>query len=302
MASVRRSSFVSISVNKLDANLLGQSQFNLLAGRLTQLSLAFFDDFDIIHNLGDSDAFLFFEISAAHAGKGDGFVDARFDGFRIGNFDGHADRRYNRHVVLSFLFDFLAVFAVASIASVSTMTVSVMTVSLVTRLANGDHLDIGSPLECDFDGFGRGTFVFLLVRVSADFLRNLFDRFGTNSAGDSVAEFLIDNTLDGQLNVFANSLKSGCADFSLFNYILNRAVMLGVLVAITTITMVTISRGGMMSIRWFRMVNRGRLVGWCRFGSIGWSRFISRSSFGMIVGRCVIMNITMIVSIISTDS
>ncbi len=187
-----RLGFMSISVNKFDTNLFGQSKRNLLAIGSAQLSLAFLDRLGGIHDFRDGDAFFLFEIFTAHAGQRDGLRDAGLDGLGVGNLNGNIDIADNRHVVLSFLLDFLAVFAVASIASVTSMAVS-----LVPGLADGDHLDIGAPFERNLNSLSGGVFVLFLVRIRANILRDFFDRLSANSSGDSVAEFHVDNLLDG---------------------------------------------------------------------------------------------------------
>ena len=60
-----------------------------------------------------------------------------------------------------------------------------------------------------------------LVRVGADLIVNFLSALGTDSTGDWVALFYINNDLDSKLNEVADSLKSGGADFGGPNNILN---------------------------------------------------------------------------------
>ena len=290
---------MSVSVDKFDADLLGQSEFNLLASGSSQLGLAFVDGLSGILNLGDGDAFLLGEIFTADAGQRDGLVDAGLDGLGVGYLDGNIDGGDDGHVVSGLLSDLLAV--------VVSVRVSI-TVSLVSGLADGDHLDIGLLLEGDLNSLAGGVFVLLLVRIRADLLGDLFDRLSANSSGDSVAEFLVDNALDGQFDGLAGGLEGGGADFGDFSHILDSAVVLGLFIAITSIM-----RGG-MSIRRGVVIRRLRLVGRCRFvvdwGWFvgGWCRLVrSRGRFvgSRVVGRRfrpVIMNISMIVAIVGSKS
>lgn len=251
---------MSISVDKFDADLLGQSELDLLAGGGSQLSLAFGDGFGRVFDFGDSDAFLLAKISTAHTGKGDGFVNAGLDGLGVGDLDGNIDGGDNRHIVGSFLSDLLAV-----VVSVRSVAIS------MSGLADGDHLDIGFLFEGDFNGFASGVFVLLLVGVRADLLGDLLNGLGTNSTGDGVAEFLVDNDLDGQLNILADSFESGGADFGDFSHILNSAVVFGFLVAITTIVGggVTVGRGVMgRSVSGGSMVGSLRMVGTIAGGGV----------------------------------
>ena len=81
----------------------------------------------------------------------------------------------------------------------------------------------------------------------------------TDSTGDSVGKVDINNNFDWQINVFANSFNDGGAHFSSFYNIVNRAVVLGVFIAITTIgrSMVSISRGRGI---WSRSIWRGGIT------------------------------------------
>ena len=70
----------------------------------------------------------------------------------------------------------------------------------------------------------------------------------TDSTGDSVGKVDINNDFDWQINVFAYSFNDRGAHFSNFYNIENRAVVLGVFIAITTIGRCRVSIGRSMSI------------------------------------------------------
>ena len=247
--------------------MLGEGKLNLVTIRCSQLSVAFFDRFNSIHDFGDSDAFFFREISTANAGKLDGFVDAGLDGFREGNINGNIDRSDNRDIVLGGLGDLFAVFAVTSITTISSMSV---TMSMMSRLADSDHLDVFFLFERHFNSLGGGTNSLLSVRVGADFVGDFFDGFSAHSAGDSVALFFVYDLLDGQFNIFADSFKGRHTSFSNFCHIDNSAVVFGFFV---TIAMMSIGRG-MMTISGGRLViGRGRLVV-SRFRFVNGFRFV----------------------------
>ena len=264
VATINGSFFVSVAIDQLNANLLRQSQRNLLAGQRSQTSSAFFHSLDVIHNFRDHDAFLFGKIFASDAGKRNGFVDALLDGLRVGNFDSHIDGRDNRYIVSGFLGNLFAVFAISTITSVSMM--SMVAVSMVTRLTDSDHLDLSLFFEGNLNSLGGGVFVLLLVGISADFLRNLLNGFGAHSAGDSVAHLLVHNTLDGQIDIFAGGHNGGSTDLSLFSHILDSAVVLGLFITISM--MMSISRG--------MVVSRGGVVDRSSgFGVVFGLRFVS---------------------------
>lgn len=283
---------MGISIDKFDTDLFGQFQSDLLAGGGSQLGLAFGNNLNIIFDFGDGDTFLFSEISTAHTGQGDGFVDAGLDGFGVGNLDGDIDGGNNGDVVSGFLSDFLAV--VVTIRSVA--------VSLVSGLADSDHLHVGFLLEGDLNSLASGIFVFLLVRVRADLLGDNFDGFSADGSGHGVAEFLINNTLDGQFNIFADGFKSRGANFGNLFDILNGAVVFGLFISVSMAMtigrgVVSVSRGVMTVSRSRFVVNRLRFVR-------GGSGFVSRCRGGFVSGVSwgVIVDIPMIVGIILAKS
>lgn len=255
---------MSITIDELDADLLGEGEFDLLASGGGQLGLAFGNGLGGILNLGDKDGPLLGEISTAHNGEGDGLVDTGLDGLGVGDGDGDIDGGDDGHVVSGFLSDLLAV-----VVSITTMSVS--TISMVSGLADGDHLDVGLLLEGDLDSLGGGGFFFLFVMVRADLVVNLLDLFGADGAGHGVGELLIDDDLDGQFDIFADGLEGGGADLSDFSHIANCAVVLGFLVAITAIGggVVAVGGSGVVAVGGGGVVGGGLVVGAIRRSGVG---------------------------------
>jgi len=257
---------MSITIDELDADLLGEGEFDLLASGGGQLGLAFGNGLGGILNLGDKDGPLLSKISTAHNGKGDGLVDTGLDGLGVGDFDSDIDGGDNGHVVSGFLSDLLAV-----VVSITTM--SITTIAMVSRLADSDHLDVSFLLKGDLNSLGGGVFVLLLVRVRADFVGDLFNGFSTDCAGDSVGEFHINDDLDGQLDILADCFKGRGADLSDFSHINDSAVVFRFLITVTTISwgMVSISRG--------RVTISGG-------GVVGGSRLVATIAGGRVAGEC----------------
>jgi len=86
-------------------------------------------------------------------------------------------------------------------------------------LADGDHLGVTLLDKGNLNSLGSGGFGLLLVRVGADLIVNLLNALGTDSTGNWVALFYVNNDLDGKLNWAADSLKSWGANFGRFNNI-----------------------------------------------------------------------------------
>ena len=252
---------MGISVDKLDTDLFGEGELNLLAGGGTNFSLAVGNNNLGVDNGGDLDGLVLRDISAGNNGKGDGFVNTDLLGGGVGNGDGDIDGGDNGDIVGGFLGNLFAVV-------VSVSTISSMSVSLVSGLADSDHLDIGNLLEGNFDGLGNGVSRFLFVIVCADFLGNNLNGFGTDGTGDSVFKIDIFNDLDGESDIYTRGSNGRCADLSDFNHINDRAVLFGFLITVSMVGgRVSISRG-MVDWSW---VIRGR--GISRGGvSISWGR------------------------------
>jgi len=260
---------MGITVDKLNTDLFGEGELNLLAGGDTNDSLAVGNNDLRIDNGGNLDGLFLRDISAGNNGKGDGFVNTDLLGGGVGNGDGDINGGDNGNIVLLFGGNLLAV-----VVSVSTMSVSSM--SVVSGLADSDHLDVGNLLEGNYDGFGNGVSRFLFVKVCADFLGNNIDGFGTDGTGDGVCVWDIFNDLDGESEIFTRGSNGRCADLSDFNHIDNGAVLFGFLITVSTMVggRVSISRGGVTISRGMvdgSWVIRGR--GISRGGvSISWGR------------------------------
>jgi len=251
---------MGITVDKLNTDLFGEGELNLLAGGDTNFSLAVGNNDLRIDNGGDLDGTFLRDISAGNNGKGDGFVNTDLLGGRVGNGDGDIDGGDNGDIVGGFLGNLLAV-----VVSVSTMSISSM--SVVSGLADSDHLDFGNLLEGNFDGFGNGVSRFLFVKVCADFLGNNIDGFSTDGTGDSVCVWDIFNDLDGESDIFTGNFNGWGADLSNFSHIDNRAVLFGFLITVSTGVggRISISRCGVTISRAMvdgSWVRRGRGRGW----------------------------------------
>jgi len=225
---------VGIAVDKLDTDLLGEGQLNLLASGGGQLGDALLNRLSGVLNLRDGDALVLNLVLAADTGEEDGLVDAGLDWLGVG--DGHIniDGGDNRDVVLGGLGNLVTV--VVAISSVS--------VSAIGGGADSDHLDLGLLLEGDLNGLGGGGLLLLLVVVAADLVGDLLNGLSAHGAGDIIAELLVNNDLDGEVNVLADGLESWGADLGDLSHVLDSAVVLGLFVAITTIG------GGVVAIGW----------------------------------------------------
>jgi len=212
---------LSISVVDFLANLLGESKFNSLASRGSELSDALLRALSRVLNFWDSDAFLFGEVLTADSWERDRLVDTGLDGLRIGNLNSRLNRGDNRDIVASLLGNLFAVVVSVAVISVSW-----------SWLAHSDHLGVTLLLVRNFNSLGSCGFSLLLVRVSTDLIINNSDTLSTDSASNRVALFLINNHLCWNLNVLTNSLKSWSTDFSRLNNINNGTVMFWLLVSI----------------------------------------------------------------------
>ena len=122
---------LSISVVDFLANLLGESKFNSLASRGSELSDALLRALSRVLNFWDSDAFLFSEVLTADSWKRDRLVDTGLDGLRIGNLNSGLNCGDNRDIVLSLLGNLLAV---------------VVSVTVISMLSQARHLGQSCPI------------------------------------------------------------------------------------------------------------------------------------------------------------
>jgi len=218
-------SVLSISVVDLLANLLGESELNILASRSSKLGDALLRSLSGIFNLWDSDALLLSEVLTADSWERDWLVDTGLDWLRVGNLDSWLNNGDNRDVVASLLGNLLAV-----VVSVST-SVSV-SISILGRLADGDHLSFALLVESNLNSLGGSLLTLRLVRVGADLVVDLLNALGTDSTGDCVALLDILYVLTGEFDWVADCFQSWGAHFSSLDNILDGTVVLGVLITI----------------------------------------------------------------------
>jgi len=201
---------LSISVVDLLADLLGESELNILASRSSKLGDALLRSLSGIFNLWDGDALLLSEVLTADSWERDWLVDTGLDWLRVGNLNSWLNRGDNRDIVASLLGNLLAVVVSIAVVSVSW-----------GWLADGHHLGVALLLEGDLNSLGSCGFNLLLVRVGADLIVDLLNALGTDSTGDWVALLSVYNDLDSKLNWVADSFESRGANFSSFDNILN---------------------------------------------------------------------------------
>jgi len=201
---------LSISVVDLLADLLGESELNILASRSSKLGDALLRSLSGIFNLWDSDALLLSEVLTADSWERDWLVDTGLDWLRVGNLNSWLNRGDNRDIVASLLGDLLAVVVSIAVVSVSW-----------GWLADGHHLGVTLLVEGDLNSLGSCGFSLLLVGVGADLIVDLLNALGTDSTGDWVTLLSVYNDLDSKLNWVADSFESRGANFSSFDNILN---------------------------------------------------------------------------------
>jgi len=238
---------VGKSVHDLDTDLLGKGELNSLASGGSQGSDTLLESLRNDLDLWDSDTFLFGEVLAADSWERDGFVDTGLDGLGVGDGDSRLNNSNDRDIVASLLGNFLAV-----VVSVSTMSVSI---SVLGRLTDGNHLGFTLLVEGNLNSLGGGFLILWLVRVCADLVIDLLDALGTDSTGDCVALLNILYALTGEFDWGANCFQSWGAHLGSLNNILDRAVVLGVLIAVARLMV------GRLMVGWL-------VVGWLRVGRL----------------------------------
>jgi len=199
---------LSISIVDLLADLLGESEFDILASRSSKLGDALFGSLSGIFNLWDSDALLLSEVLTADSWKRDWLIDTGLDWFRVGNLNSWLNDGDNRDIVASLLGNFLAVVVSIAVVSISW-----------GWLADGHHLGVALLVEGDLNSLGSCGFNLLLVRVGTDLIVDLLNALGTDSTGDWVTLLSVNNDLDSKLNWVADSFQSRSANFSSFDNI-----------------------------------------------------------------------------------
>jgi hypothetical protein len=210
-------SVFSMAIDKLNTDLLGESEFNILASRSSKLGDALLGSFCCFLNLWDSDALLSSQVFTCNSHQRDWLIDTGLDWLRVSNLNSWLNNSNYWDVVACLLGNLLAI--VVSV-SVSISTIS-MSISLWSGLTDGHHLGLAYLLKGDLNSLGSCCFNSSLIRVGADLIINFFNAFGTDSTGDWVALLFVNNFLDSKLNWAADSLESRGANFSRFNNILN---------------------------------------------------------------------------------
>ena len=201
---------LSISIVDLLANLLGESELNILASRGSKLGDALLGSLSGILNRWDSDALLLGKVLTADSWERDWLVDTGLDWLRVGNLNSWLNNGDNRDIVASLLGNLLAVVVSIAVVSVSW-----------GWLADGNHLGVTLLVEGNLNSLGSCGFSLLLVRVGADLIVDLLNALGTDSTGHWVALLFVNNFLDGKLNWVANSLKRRSANLCRFDNILD---------------------------------------------------------------------------------
>jgi len=229
-------SIVGKAVHDLNADLLGKGELDSLASGSSQSSDALLKSLRNNLDLWDSDAFLFREVLAADSWEGDGLVDTGLDWLRVGDSHSRLNNSDDRDIVASLLGNLLAV-----VVSIST-SVSV-SISILGRLADGNHLGFALLVERNLNSLGGSLLILRLVRIGADLVVDLLNALGTDSTGDCVALLDILDVLAGEFDWVADCFQSWGANFSSLNYILDGAVVLGVLI---TIARLVVGRGRLM--------------------------------------------------------
>jgi len=227
---------VGKAVHDLNTDLLGKGELDSLASGSSQSSDTLLKSLRNNLDLWDSDAFLFREVLAADSWEGDGLVDTGLDWLRVGDSYSRLNNSDDRDVVASLLGNLLAV-----VVSIST-SVSV-SISILGRLADGNHLGFALLVERNLNSLGGSLLILRLVRIGADLVVDLLNALGTDSTGDCVALLDILDVLAGEFDWVADCFQSWGANFSSLNYILDGAVVLGVLI---TIAGLMVGRGRLM--------------------------------------------------------
>jgi len=256
-------SVLSISIVDLLADLLGEGELHILAGRGSKGSDTLLKGLRHILNLRDSDALLFREVLTADPGERDGLVDTGLDGLRVGDINSRLNNSKDRDIVASLLGNLLTVVVAIAVVSISR-----------GGLADSHHLGVALLVEGNLNSLGICSFSLWLVGVGANFIVNFFNALSAHSSCDYVALLSVNYILAGELNRVTDSLQGRSTDLSGLNHIFNTAIVLGLLVAVVGRLVVNwgmVSRG---------MVDyRGRFVSWGMVNNRG--RFVSRGSRGI---------------------
>ena len=238
---------LSVAIDKLDTDLLGEGQLDLLAGRGSQFGDTLLNRLSGVGHFWNGNALVLDLVLTADTGQVDWLVDAGLDWLWVGHSDGDVDGGHDRDIVLGGLGHFVAVLVVA----VSAMPITAM--ASIGWGTNGDHLDLGLLLETDLNGGSSGILILSFVVIAAHLVWNLLDGLSADSAGDIIAELPVHDYFDGQVDIVTDSLKGWGADLSNFSHVLHCAVLLGLLVAISSVwcrSRVSVRWWGRVAISW----------------------------------------------------
>ena len=232
---VLRLGLVGVAVDELHADLLGQGQLNLLALGLTEAGGA------LLHRDGGVldgrlvNALLLGDHLTAEDGDLDGLGDTGLDGLWESHPDIDVLGLDLRHIVGSLLLDLLAVLPVALLVAM-----------LVGWLAHSHHLHAGFLLEGYLHGLRTGILVLLLVVIGADLELSALIILTALSASQVIAVLTISDGLHIKINILTVGLEGGSAHLGNLNHILNRAVVLGVLIAVRGLVVGGLGIGGLV--------------------------------------------------------
>jgi len=257
---------LSIAVVKLLADLLGEGEVNVLAGRGSQLGDALLMLLNTLLNLRDGDTLLSSQVLTADSDQVNGLVNTGLDGLREGNHDSRLHRGHNGDIVASLLGNLLAVVVAIAVVAVAR-----------GGLADSDHLGVTLLLIRHLHSLGCGVNNLLLVRVDTDLIGDNLHRLTADCTGNRVALFNIYDPLYWDFNVLTDCFKSWGAHFSRFNNINNRAVVLGFLVDWGSM----VNRGSMVNNSSSMVNNRGSMV--YNRGSMVYNRGSMVNSMGSMV-------------------
>ena len=212
--------FFSITIDKLNTDLLGQGQFDLLARWSSQLGHTLLNRLRGVLNLWYSDALVLNLVFAVDTGKVDWLVDTGLDWLRVGDRHRNINSSDNRNIIFSGLGHLIAVF----------VGVSSMTIASIRWLTHSHHLDLGLFLKRDLNCGCCCSLVLAVVVVRAHFIGNFLNGLSADSPSDIVAKPPVHNGLYWQVDILTNCFKCGGANFSNFSHILDSAILLGLLV------------------------------------------------------------------------
>merc|ERR1712201_14296 len=188
-------SILSISIVDLLADLLGEGQLNILAGRGSQSSDTLLKGLGDSLNLRNNNALLLRQVLTADSGEEDGLVDTGLNRLRVDNINSRLHNSEDRDIVASLLGNLLAVVVAIAVVSIAG-----------SGLADSHHLGVTFLLERNLNSLGSSGLSLRLVRVGANFIVNFFDALRAHSPCDYVALLSVNNVEAGELHRVTDSL------------------------------------------------------------------------------------------------